>query len=641
MQLQQILETTEKDYDDDFEMIDPPDVHGDDAPSLTSASSVTLTEDTTVPAYHSYECGNPYCQLSHASASEERASDRAIEPLLEAMQATAEDLLQAKGPIFHAKLDTSITSEKSTLVAETFLGGLPAQYRRVMNCTACKQFMRQYGDLCMVSDDGTLIPLYWPVNDAVTAHYKESVSDVRELFKNKPVGNEFRIYSDKSRIIGTPKTGEWNHMSINLKNVPLAQHYTDSQDTNTTYTMLDRILDDNSTAVIDRVFHIIQDDQLPYTQSHKAPVAWLKQTNDALAKVQLKGTQKQNLVTRYSREAFVGCISSLRGGMMGYLFECVREGQDMSTLKMNWEAKANPLNYLRPTAAPSIGNVESAEKILGRIGYTPRDLERQYLTTDQIPKRAIIWSEEETAILDGKVEVEQLSKKPPKLFGSVLPATHQAKGNALLDFSNVPTTKISMRKLVLKVLSDVEYIEAFIPAEPIGPYFFTTGHDDTKPIMSFHGEGSHTASWYTWGIKSPANHANLKAETWVPVTHLITFPHMWDEFESPRDCFDDEKVDAFKYLRHNISLLFCLKHCKETSSTRELCLFPTLLRGEFHSVRKTIEAFSKKGNIEQPDKNKQQVAGLGFKKNESSPEIKVRIKTKGGQLSSYAITIFE
>lgn len=262
-----------------------------------------------------------------------------------------------------------------------------------------------------------------------------------------------------------------------------------------------------------------------------------------------------------------------------------------------------------------------------------------YLTTDQIPERAIVWSMEDT---DGRGDkVMEPFKNPTKLFGSVLPGTTRSKGVHSLDFSNVPTTKVSMRQLVLKVLLDAEHMEILIPNKPIDPFFFTTGHEGTKPVMSFHTEGSHTASWYTWGHCGSARGANLQAGKWVTVTHLITFPHMWDEFESARDCFDEEKAEAFKFRRHNISLLFCLKDCKDTGSTRGLALFPTMLRGEFHSVRKTIEMFSNKGFIEQPNQDKQHAAGLSIKKNGSGTDIKVRIKTNGGQLSSYAITLFE
>lgn len=46
--------------------------------------------------------------------------------------------------------------------------------------------------------------------------------------------------------------------------------------------------------------------------------------------------------------------------MLGFLFECVNDDQDFETLKRNWMTKADPLSYMRPTAAPSVGNIESA-----------------------------------------------------------------------------------------------------------------------------------------------------------------------------------------------------------------------------------------------------------------------------------------
>lgn len=76
--------------------------------------------------------------------------------------------------------------------------------------------------------------------------------------------------------------------------------------------------------------------------------------------------------------------------MLGCLFECVREGQDFATVKMNWAKKAKSLSYLRPTAAPTVGNIEAAEKVFAKLGYTPYDLERIFLIYDQIHESAML-----------------------------------------------------------------------------------------------------------------------------------------------------------------------------------------------------------------------------------------------------------
>ena len=165
------------------------------------------------------------------------------------------------------------------------------------------------------------------------------------------------------------------------------------QDTNTSYQMLSRIIEDNTSEVIARAHHLLHEDQLPYASSYIAPISFLKKTVERLLAQNPKSpVLRTNLVTRYAREAFLGWLSSLRSGMLSYLFKHVNEGQDFETLKKNWQRKASHLSYLGPTAARFIGDIASAEKVIAKLGFKPQDLERVYLTMGQVPKSAMLWS---------------------------------------------------------------------------------------------------------------------------------------------------------------------------------------------------------------------------------------------------------
>lgn len=505
--------------DDDFEVIDVPS-----------------TSDLTPSKHDKATCRDPFCQLSHVSREDELASDRAIEPLVAVMQATAADV-ETKGPVFHA------SAIDRNLIFDTFVGELPLQWRRVVNCNACKHFLQQYGGLCVVGEDGGLISLVFPSNVAtVPQYYKQSVQAVLRLFVGKSVGDEFKLQKDQSRTLGFPTKGGWNHMSVTLEQVPAVRplESMNSQDTNTSFTMLDRILKDNSAEVIKRTHHIIHENQLPYAESHKAPIAFLHETAQKLASQNTENpVAYKNLITKYARSTFPGCISSLRGGMLGYLLECVNEGQDFETLKKNWMNKADPLSYMRPTAVPSVGNIESAERIFARMGYTPRDLERVFLTLDQVPQSAILWTPSApdslvSATSSITLAENEHSAKAPKLFGHLLPSPSKiSKGS----YEDAPLKDISFRQFILKVLPTILTIEV-LPPNPAQLYFFTTGKPGTKPIMSFHSdaEGSHTASWYAWGHPNSLSYASLQ-EKWTPIKAIITFPHMWDHLAG-QDIFD-------------------------------------------------------------------------------------------------------
>jgi hypothetical protein len=619
--------------EDDFEVIESPEV----------------TESRT-----HVQCSDPLCQRSHSTFIEEEASDRAIAPLLAIMQATSKEV-QIKGPIFHLKSEKKTDSSDRDAVFNTFTESLPLQHRRVMNCQACKSFMRQYGDLCVVGDEGSVIPLSWPLElEAVPAYYKPAVANVLKIFKGKEVGDEFKLPKEKGGILGIPGTGGWRHMSIELENVPVSRTYVDSQDTSTSFTMLDRILQDNTPEIIAKVSHLILTDQLPYATSHKAPLEWLQKTAEKLAAQQLDTVQRKNLVTRYSREAFVGCLSSLRGGLLGYLFECVREGQSFETLKQNWETKAGPTVYLRPTAAPSAGNIQTAERIFANMGYTEEDLKRVFLTLDEVPQSAILWPPAATNPTEGPSEetpppppytttpTPSPAPKPQGIFTSLLPP-------AIPDSIPLPTTppyttaplqEISFRHFALRILPTAQTIHILPSAPKVYAYFFTRGLPNSKPLFAFHNPNSHTASWYTWDAAAPLSTAHL-SQTYTPVKAILTFPHMWD-YITPLDPLTPEKVEEFKFNRLGIRYLFVLEGARDMSPTTELCLFPQLLRSEFHGVRGTIEAFSKKGRIAQPDgEGRDHVGGFEVAREGKMEDMVVGVESKGGQVGRYKITLFE
>jgi hypothetical protein len=204
--------------EDDFEIIEAPELQG--------------------AANASKGCGSPYCQSSHVSREEEMNSGRAIEPLLDIMRVNAKSLSN-KGPIFHA-----LSQLERDKISNAFADGVPVEKRRVLNCTACKKFMKQYGDLCVVAEDGSLIPLAWPTNaekQNVPQYYRTPVENVLRLFQGQAVCEEFVIRTVKNRTLGTPTSGGWNHMSVELPGVALVRTGSmDSQNTNISFAMLDK-----------------------------------------------------------------------------------------------------------------------------------------------------------------------------------------------------------------------------------------------------------------------------------------------------------------------------------------------------------------------------------------------------------------
>ena len=118
---------------------------------------------------------------------------------------------------------------------------------------------------------------------------------------------------------------------------------------------------------------------------------------------------------------------------------------------------------------------------------------------------------------------------------------------------------------------------------------------------------------------------------------------MWGDFDKAVGALDEAKSESFKHKRHGIRFLFTLQDSRETHKASELGLFPTLMRGEFHGVRKTLEAFSKAGRLEQPtDGEGKQVCSLALQNTSGRQHALVaRVRTRERMVSRYRIGLFE
>jgi len=373
--------------------------------------------------------------------------------------------------------------------------------------------------------------------------------------------------------------------------------------------------------------------------------------------------------------------------MIGRLLEWINKGVDLEDLKKHWESKTDPVirpttgltaNYLlsiarlrlhtAPSARSSFESAKetmsfkaagmatgkaaeraarkSAKRSLGKFGYSPRDLQRLYLTLDQVPQSGVLWrpfdadSVEPLSSAMSSVTLVDGTQRPQNSVGNLL-AEAQKSIKEAIPYAKAPVQKCTFRKFVLAILPSVLEL-AVLPANKIQPFFFTTGNKNAKSIIYFHKEGSHTASWYKWDTFSSPENAAMKPE-WTPVQAIVSFPHMWDDFASASEALDEVKTKDFKFKREGIRYLFCVKGARETSTTRNLYLFSNErieIKEKSNLARKTVKGYSQKGRIKQPEKGKEHVAGFQVHKGENF-KLEVGVKTKTGQVSRYEITEFD
>jgi hypothetical protein len=310
--------------------------------------------------------------------------------------------------------------------------------------------------------------------------------------------------------------------------------------------------------------------------------------------------QQDNLLWRAVATAPAGFCHP-RSSMIGTLLEDIASGMVFETVKTRFDAKMHPLRYARPQALPSAGNITQAEKIIETLGAAGA-LQRRYATLADLET---LWVPPPVTRPTGK-----------GIFGNLKP-----KGAAKRINLQVGSTPITCTKFIRTVLPTAETIEVLVPHQA-GNWtaYVTAANFDAPPIFQWdHPDRRNPVSWYLYAALTTARDWNLIPHTWCPVDAVIRRPPEWYE----------NRMEQFS---EGMGLI--LHGAKDTRyKGAGGCLFPSLLKSEFHAIRATIEAYSQTLTISGIDNAT--ACGMSF---DSATKVPVSIRVaSGGTMFEYTL----
>lgn len=449
-----------------------------------------------------------------------------------------------------------------------WLSGFPAEERQHHNCHSCRRFLQQFGGLVDIDEDGIIRPAVLVFEAPGT--YGGAFDAASKLFQKARVNG---VFLSSSPIWGTPsnldaKRGlSWQHLHIVPAKKQIFQHAIlsasqRSAELGEEYKMLSRALGELKAEHIRTALSIAEADALYRGEKVEGRLRWLLELHEARTDARHRGV-KENLVWLAVAEAPAG-FAHVRSSVIGSLLEDIEAGKSFEAVKRAFDAKMHPLQYQRPQAAPSAGNIAQAEAIVEKMGIAS-SLRRRFARLEDVKA---LWT-------------PPAPKEQPKgegVFGHLKPGAKgsepmQAKG-ATLTFSKFEKT----------VLPGAERIEVFAPTVSHYTAFTVAADAAAPPILQWDSvEERNSVAWYTYQTPSPATSWALMPGTFVPVTAIALMPNMWRDRE------------GFKH--QGQGAMFILAGCKDKKAP-EACLFPETLRSELHSIRATIEAFSKRAPLE-------------------------------------------
>ena len=441
---------------------------------------------------------------------------------------------------------------------DVFLNNLPPDARQHYTCNACRSFVRRYGDLITISEDGEMNSVLW---GRVPTFFQPSVDAMREAVMNSRVTN---VFLSKDKVLGQPITGIWKHMSVELPRERLLRSRikTPNQqmcEKREDYKLLINGLKEYPVEAVNQAIGLLDSESLYRSEKCLGVAEWLQKVHMKTSSVS-NNKIKNNILWFNVATAPTG-FCHIRSTMIGTLLDDIVGGLSFDVVSRRFKDKMNPTQYQRPQAKPSSGNVEQAEKLIEELGLKD-SLHRRFARLDEIQT---LWRPSEST---------QRKETSGSVFGHL-----KTKDSVDIPAMNLPTKTMTWDKFNRTVLPNAKSIEYMVKSKDNFSALVTATYDDAPPIIRWDKEDNRNPfTWYVYSGGSYATDWNISSG-WNKVNAVTYQPNMWSK---------DTKYDSR-------AVLFILDGAKDTKKIKEntgIALFPSCVISELREVRSTIESYS-------------------------------------------------
>lgn len=472
-----------------------------------------------------------------------------------------EDFLSSIRQAFSVASGGPLFTTNTTGLWAAFLENIPEGARQHYNCHACRRFIERFGGLVRISADGAKTPAVW--GDA-PEFFTPAVNAIKNLIAKSKVSG---MFVSSLLVYGEPVTGEWHHMAVTplASSVWLSRTQTAIQraaeKSEDLKTIIGGLLEYPIEAVTQAV-KFLKSEQLYRSEKVLGVAEWLLDLHTK--RNATKNTAARENITWLAVATAPAGFCHIKSSMIGTLLDDIAAGMDFNEVSRRFASKMHPLQYQRPQAAPSAGNIAQAEKIVQQLNAAGA-LVRRFA---RLAELQLIWKPAEQREVVADSVFAHLKPK------GVKPKVKEVSGNPVV---------MTWKKFSETVLPDALLIEFY--ADRRGDYaaITTAANGDAPPILQWDSaENRNPFAWYFKRSTHLPSAWNL-TEGWCKVTGICLSPAMWyGEFGN-----------------HQKAVHFIVDGCKDTTYRGSgNAIFPETLKAEFHGVRATIEAYSRIAELE-------------------------------------------
>jgi hypothetical protein len=492
----------------------------------------------------------------------------------------------------------------TTNLFSMFLEALPPDFRQNHTCASCRQFVERYGGIVTIDAHGKTIPVMWNP-ELVPEVYAPAIGKLSSMVAGAAIDN---VFLSDLQTWGTPVTGIWEHFSIVpgkdlvFESTPIysidqiiAQKLQD-------YQMLLRGLADFPIAVATQAYSLLSNATLYRSSACLGIAKWfldLQQQRQSARNSRLR----ENLTWLAVANAPPG-FCHIRSGMLGTLLEDIQEGLTFSQIAERFNAKMNPLQYLRPQAPPKAGNIAQAEKMIEQL-QTAGALDRRFAKLEDLQA---LWVPHPTT--------PKVAHKG--IFGHL--QTGKTRAQQQID---MPPIIMTWEKFARTILPTAQTIEYFVPASQQSYMALVTAKNlEAPPIIQWDtADCRNPVTWYFYANGSLPSHWNLRSNTYCSVTAIVLQPSLWNQPE--------------KFAHKGEKAFLLLQNAKDKQYQKGAGFFPESLKSEYHGIRSTMEAYAKNAVLE--GKDDATACGIGLQKGGTWDRILLRVTTQDNLQVKYQL----
>ena len=368
---------------------------------------------------------------------------------------------------------------------DLYLSNLPEEGRHVYNCRYCRHFIERFGGLVTVDDNGDVTSALW--NADVPTYFVNAVVALQNYVERDTYPVEDIFISD-ARVLGTPKTGIWTHLNVELpkemvNNSRVKNAYQLMAEKREDRLTLLRALQEYPLNIAEQAVALLQTEAMYRSDRVLGVAEWFVKVHKILENK--RGYQKTNLIWKIVAEAPTG-YCHIKSSMIGSLLDDIKAGYSTRVIMARFEEKMNPQNYMRSQSAPTAAAIEQAEKLVEKLGIAD-SLRRRYARFEEV-SNACFWTPR-GPLYNFLKKTEQ---KSTGVFSHLTPKDAAPSNDISLD---LPTTTMTWAKFSKTILPTADKLEVKVDNPNRFMALVTEAVPGSEPILQW----DNPFSWYYHG----------------------------------------------------------------------------------------------------------------------------------------------